>query len=70
MLQTSFFKLKKHHPTNLYMLYPMAQSDCLVCVEIDKKLTLQRQCPLSSPKSFWCAATTPQRFTVGAANNT
>jgi hypothetical protein len=22
------------------------------------------------PKSFWCAAATPQRFTVGAANNT
>jgi hypothetical protein len=22
----AFPKLKKHHPTNLYMLYPMAQS--------------------------------------------
>jgi hypothetical protein len=70
MLQTSFPKLKKHHPTHIYMLYPMAQSVVLICVEIDKELTLQRQCPLSSPKSFWWAATTPQRFTVGAANNT
>jgi hypothetical protein len=46
------------------------QSVVLICVEIDKELILQRQCPLSSPKSFWCEATTPQRFTVGAANNT
>jgi hypothetical protein len=70
MLQTSFSKLKKHSPTNLYMLYPMAQSFGLVCVEMDKQMPLQWHCPLSSPKSFWCAATTPQRFTVGAANNT
>jgi hypothetical protein len=72
MLKTSFSKLKKHHPTNLYMLYPMAQSACLVCVKIDKKLTLQMHCPLSIVIiiHFWCTATTPQRFTVGAANNT
>ena len=56
-----FPKLKKHSPTNFYMLYPMVQSVALVCLEINKKLTLQRQCPLSSPKSFWCAASTPQR---------
>ena len=60
-----FPKLKKHSPTNVYMLYPMVQSVALVCVEIDKKLTLQRQCPLSSPKSFWCAASTPQRADRG-----
>jgi hypothetical protein len=29
-------KLKKHGPTNLYMLYPMVQSVALVCVEIEK----------------------------------
>jgi hypothetical protein len=51
MLQTPFPKLKKHGPTNLYMIYPMAQRVALVCIEIDKKLTLQRHCPLSS----WCA---------------
>jgi hypothetical protein len=36
-----FSKLKKHPPTNLYMLYLMAQSVALVCVEIDKKRTPQ-----------------------------
>ena len=61
MLQRPFPKLKKHGPTNLYMLYRMVQSVWLVCVEKVKKMTLQRQCPLSSPKSFWCAASTPQR---------
>jgi hypothetical protein len=30
------------------MLYPMAQSVALVCVEIDKKMPLQWHCPLSS----------------------
>jgi hypothetical protein len=30
-----------HHPTNLYMLYPMAQSVALVCVEIEKKMPPQ-----------------------------
>jgi hypothetical protein len=70
MLQTSFPKLKKHHPTNLYMLYPMMQSVAHVCVEKVKKMPSQWHCPLSSPKSFWCVATTPQRFTVGAASNT
>jgi hypothetical protein len=48
MLQTSFPKLKKHHPTNLYMLYPMAQSVALFCIEIDKKKALPKHCPLSS----------------------
>jgi hypothetical protein len=42
MQKTSFSKLEKHSPTRLYMLYPMVQSVALVCVEIDKKLTLQR----------------------------
>jgi hypothetical protein len=41
MLQTSFPKMKKHHPTNLYMLYPMAQSIAYVCVEIDKQMPPQ-----------------------------
>jgi hypothetical protein len=41
MLQTSFPKLKTHHPTNLYMLYPMMQSVLLVCVEKVKKMTPQ-----------------------------
>jgi hypothetical protein len=41
MLQTSFPKLKKHHPTRLYMLYPMAQSVAQFGVEIDKKMPLQ-----------------------------
>jgi hypothetical protein len=47
MLQTSFPKLEKHHPTNLYMLYPMAQSVAQFGVEIDKKTPLQWHCPLS-----------------------
>jgi hypothetical protein len=47
MLQTSFPKLKKHHPTRLYMLYPMMQSVACVCVEKDKKKELQGHCPLS-----------------------
>jgi hypothetical protein len=46
-LQRPFPKLKKHHPTNLYMLYPMAQSVGLVCVEMDKQMTLQGHCPPS-----------------------
>jgi hypothetical protein len=41
MLQTSFPKLKKHHSTRLYMIYPMMQSVLLVCVEIDKQMPLQ-----------------------------
>jgi hypothetical protein len=57
MLQTPFLKVKKHPPTNLFMLYPMVQSVALVCVEIDKKMPLQWHCPLSSPSknkiSFW-----------------
>jgi hypothetical protein len=56
MLQTSFPKLKKHHPTRLYMLYPMMQSVSRVCVEKDKKKALQGHCPLSivigNPLSF------------------
>jgi hypothetical protein len=60
MLQTSFPELKKHRPTNLYMLYLMAQSIVFVCVEIDKKMPPQWHCPLSSSswwktKSFWHA---------------
>jgi hypothetical protein len=31
-LQRPFPKLKKHHPTNIYMLYPMVQSVVLVCI--------------------------------------
>jgi hypothetical protein len=57
MLQTSFPELKKHGPTNLYMLYPMAQSVVLVCVEIDKKMPPQWHCPLSS--TFSLLAHTP-----------
>jgi hypothetical protein len=60
MLQRPFSKLKKHHPTCLYMRYPIMQSDLLVCVEIDKKMALQRgivHCHWKSivhhPKSFW-----------------
>ena len=41
MLQTSFPRLKKHHPTRLYMLYPIMQSVLLVCVEIDKQMPPQ-----------------------------
>jgi hypothetical protein len=37
-LKRPFSKLKKHHPTNLYMLYPMAQSVVSFHVEIDKKI--------------------------------
>jgi hypothetical protein len=48
MLQTSFSKLEKHHPTPLYMLYPMVQSVALVCVEIEKKMPPQWHCPPSS----------------------
>jgi hypothetical protein len=57
-------KLKKHHPTNLYMLYPMAQSVALFLVENVKKMTLQKHCPLSS------FIITIIHFTVGEANNT
>jgi nitric oxide reductase large subunit len=46
-LQRPFPKLKKHHPTNLYMLYLMAQSALLVCINIDKKMTPQWHCPSS-----------------------
>ena len=46
MLQTSFPKLKKHHPTRLYMLYPMVHSVALVCIEIDKQMPPQGHCPL------------------------
>jgi hypothetical protein len=60
MLQTSFPELKKHRPTNLYMLYPMAQSVVLVCVEIDKKMPPQWHCPLSSTLSL-LVQPTPQR---------
>ena len=37
--------LKKHHPTNIYMLYPMVQPVVLDCIEIDKKMALQGHCP-------------------------
>jgi hypothetical protein len=47
-LKRPFPKLKKHHPTILYMRYLMMQSVARFGVEIDKKLTLQRHCPLSS----------------------
>jgi hypothetical protein len=47
MLQRPFPKLKKHSPTNVYMLYQMVQSVALVCVEIDKKMPPQWHCPLS-----------------------
>jgi hypothetical protein len=46
MPKRPFSKLKKHGPTNLYMLYPMAQSIARACVEIDKEMPL-RHCPLS-----------------------
>jgi hypothetical protein len=44
----AFPKLKKLLPTNLYMLYPMAQSVALIFVEKVKKMTPQKHCPLSS----------------------
>jgi hypothetical protein len=85
-LQRPFPKLKKHHPTNLYMLYPMAQSVLLVCIEIDKKMTLQWHCPssLENPLSIiirnhssiqilnfdFIFLKILRVFTVGAANNT
>jgi hypothetical protein len=47
MLKTSFLKLEKHSPTRLYMIYPMLQSVARFCVEKEKKLILQRHCPLS-----------------------
>jgi hypothetical protein len=47
MLQRPFSKLKKHCPTQLYMLYPMVQSGALVCVEKVKKMPPQWHCPLS-----------------------
>ena len=37
ILKTIFPKLKKHSPTNLYMLYPMIQSAVLDSVERDVK---------------------------------
>jgi hypothetical protein len=52
MLQTSFAKLKKRSPTNLYMLYPMMQSVVLVYVEIDKKMPPQWHWPWSSSKNI------------------
>jgi hypothetical protein len=57
-------KLKKHHPTNLYMLYPMAQSVVHILVEKIKKMTPQKHCPLSS------FIITIIHFTVGEANKT
>jgi hypothetical protein len=47
-LQRPFSKLKKHHPTNLYMLYPMVQSVDRFHVEIKKKMLPQWHCPLPS----------------------
>jgi hypothetical protein len=47
MPQRQFSKLKKHGPTNIYMLYLMAQSVALFCIEIDKKMPLQWHCPSS-----------------------
>jgi hypothetical protein len=58
-LKRPFPKLKKHSPTRLYMLYPMAQSVVLVCVEIDKKMAPQGAMSIVI-----------NIFTVGAANNT
>jgi hypothetical protein len=60
MPQTSFSKLKKHIPTNIYMIYPMAQSVDRFYVEIKKKMPPQWHCPLSSSLSknkisFWLA---------------
>jgi hypothetical protein len=63
MLQTSFSELKTHHPTNLYMLYPMMQSVFLVCVKKVKKMAPQGgmvHCHHPSSifqkaKSFWHA---------------
>jgi hypothetical protein len=46
MPKRPFSKLKKHGPTNMYMLYPMAQSIACACVEIDKEMP-PRHCPLS-----------------------
>jgi hypothetical protein len=51
MLQRPFSKLKKHSPTNLYMLYPMVQSVALIFVGKVKKKALQWHCPWSSSSS-------------------
>jgi hypothetical protein len=53
MLQTPFSRLKKHGPTNLYMIYPMAQSAAQFCVEMDKQMPAQGHCPLSSSSPSW-----------------
>jgi hypothetical protein len=45
MLKAPFLKVKKHGPTNLYMLYPMVQSVALLCIEIDKKMAPQGHSP-------------------------
>jgi hypothetical protein len=70
-LKRPFPKLKKHHPTNLYMLYPMAQSAACVCVEKDKKMAPQggivhcHHHPFLVPQhlsvSLLAQPTTPQR---------
>ena len=52
-LQRPFPELKKHCPTNLYMLYPIEQSIVLVCIEIDKKTPPQWHCP-SSLENLYC----------------
>jgi hypothetical protein len=67
MLQTSFSKLKKHTPTNIYIIYPMSQSVAQFHVEIDKEMPPQGHvhCHHRHPKtkSFWCAGPLYQNLT-------
>jgi hypothetical protein len=58
-LQRLFSKLKKHPPTNLYMLYPMVQSFALVCVE-----------NIQENDTAKALSITIIRFTVAQPNNT
>ena len=57
MLQRPFSKLKKHGPTNLYMLYPMVQSVALIfCWKIQENATamaLSTMVIIHRPSSKW-----------------
>ena len=68
MLQRPFPKLKKHHPTRLYMLYPMLQSVALVCIEIDKQMPPQWHCPLSIFHCHWKSIAIRNHFSIQILN--
>jgi hypothetical protein len=61
MQQRPFSKLKKHGPTNLYMLYPMAQSVARVCVESRHGKGAGRALFIVIKFSLLAKPTTPQR---------